>query len=95
LAKVCHRVSVERIRIDPEMRCTSPGCPRQPYYWYVDPKTFYPVGMEGPGGLSLGARPFLRLHVVVRFLAYEYLHRTPANLALTDIRAQHPNAKGP
>jgi len=51
--------------------------------------------MEGAGGLSLGARPFLRLHVVVRFLAYEYLPRTPANLALTDIRAQHPNANGP
>ena len=87
--------TVERIRIDPERPCASPGCPRQPFYWYVDPKTFYPVGMEGPGGLSLGARPFLRLHVVARFLAYEYLPRTPANLALTDIRAQHPNANGP
>jgi hypothetical protein len=87
--------TVERIRIDPEPRCATPGCPREPFYWYVDPTTFYPIGMKGPGGLSLGARPFLPLDVVVRFLAYEYLPRTPANLALTDIRAQHPNAKGP
>ena len=87
--------TVERIRIDPETRCASPGCPRQPFYWYVDPKTFYPVGMKGPGGIALADRPFLRLHVVVRFLAFEYLPRTPANLALTDIRAQHPNANGP
>jgi hypothetical protein len=28
------------------------------------------------------------------FLAYEYPSRTEDNLALTDIRAQHPNAKG-
>jgi hypothetical protein len=87
--------TVERIRIDPETRCASPGCPRQPFYWYVDPKTFYPVGMEGPGGIALAEMPFVRLHVVVRFFAYEYLPRTPANLALTDIRAQHPNANGP
>jgi hypothetical protein len=87
--------TVVRIRLEPETRCASPGCPRQPFYWYVDPETFYPVGMEGPGGISLGNRPFLRLHVAVRFLAYEYLPRTPANLALTDIRAQHPGATGP
>ena len=31
-------------------------------------------------------------HVVVRYLTFEYLRRTDANLALTDIRAQHPNA---
>jgi hypothetical protein len=29
-----------------------------------------------------------------RYLAYEYPSRTEDNLALTDIRAQHPNAKG-
>ena len=87
--------TVERIRIDPDARVPQLGRPREPFYWYVDPKTFYPVGMEGPGGLSLGAGPFLPHDVVVRFLAYEYLPRTHANLALTDIRAQHPHAKGP
>jgi hypothetical protein len=30
-----------------------------------------------------------------RYLAYEYLPRTDDNLALTDIRAQHPDAIGP
>jgi hypothetical protein len=34
-------------------------------------------------------------HVVGRFLAYEYLLRTAEDLALTDIRAQHPGATTP
>jgi hypothetical protein len=34
----------------------------------------------------------VRLHIVERTLAYEYLPRTAANLALTDIRAQDPDA---
>jgi hypothetical protein len=83
---------VVRIRVDPESPCSFPGCPRKPFYWYVDPKTFYPVAAEGAGGLKRLGRPFVPFHVVVRFLAYEYLSRTAANLALTDIRAQHPNA---
>jgi hypothetical protein len=87
--------TVERIRIDPEQPCGVPGCPQQPWYWYVDPQSFHPVGMEGGGGISIPYRPFVRLHVVVRILAFEYLPRTPANLALTDIRAQHPNATRP
>ena len=33
--------------------------------------------------------------VVARYLTFEYLPRTAANLALTDIVAQHPNAGGP
>jgi hypothetical protein len=37
----------------------------------------------------------LRFHVVLRFETYEALPRTAANLALTDIRAQHPDAIGP
>ena len=40
-------------------------------------------------------RPVVRLHVVTRYLTFEYLPRTAANLALTDIEAQHPNATGP
>jgi hypothetical protein len=36
----------------------------------------------------------VRVHVVTRFLTFEYLPRTDANLALTDIKAQHPNATG-
>jgi hypothetical protein len=84
--------TVQRIRVDPDPRCASRGCPRQPLYWYVDPKTFHPVEMEGPAGIDRPGRRFLRLHVVVRFLAYEYLPRTAANLALADIREQHPNA---
>jgi hypothetical protein len=87
--------TAERIRLDPPSVCAFPGCPRQPFYWYVDPVTFYPVGMEGPGGLAVPGGRFLRLHVVVRYLAFEYLPRTAANLSLIDIRAQHPNATGP
>jgi len=87
--------TVQRIRVDPDPGCAARGCPQRPLYWYVDPKTFHPVGMEGPAGIDIPGRRFLELHVVVRFLAYEYLPRTAANLALTDIRAQHPNATGP
>ena len=83
--------TVERIRIDPESACAFPACPREPFYWYVDPTTFYPVAAEGPGRAG-PIHEVLPLHVVVRYLAYEYLPRTASNLALTDIRAQHPNA---
>jgi hypothetical protein len=91
----CDGRTVRRIRVDPQGDCASPGCPREPTDWYVDPKTFHPVGMEGPAGIDIPGRPFLALHVVVRFLAYEELPRTAASLALTDIRAQHPRATGP
>ena len=36
--------------------------------------------------------PVARINVVDRYLTFEYLPRTDANLALTDIRAQHPDA---
>jgi hypothetical protein len=87
--------TVERIRIDPPSDCPDPSCPREPLYWYVDPGTFYPVETEGPGAIAPPGRPVVRLHVVMRYLTFEYLPRTAANLALTDIRAQHPNATGP
>jgi hypothetical protein len=82
--------TVERIRVDPDSGCAFPSCPREPFYWYVDPETFYPVGAEGAGGLGQTGKDFVPLHVVVRYLEYEYLPRTAANLALTDLRAQHP-----
>jgi hypothetical protein len=75
--------TVERIRIDPPSDCPSDlPCRREPFYVYVDRETFYPVLTDSPGGVE-------------RILTYEYLPRTAANLALTDIRAQHPNATGP
>lgn len=46
---------------------------------YVEPKTFHPVE------IVFGGQTY-------RFLAYKYLPATTANLALTDMRAQHPRA---
>ncbi len=98
--------TVERVRIDPPPPSACPryaNCgPRGPIYVYVDPETFYPVEFDwtssqveivgGPGGSSyrkVGVRD------VTRYLTFEYLPRTAANLALTDIHAQHPDATGP
>jgi hypothetical protein len=80
---------VQRIRVD------VPG----PRYYYVDRETFVPVQVEGPPGAvyyeaSARVGP-LRFGTVRRYLTYEYLPRTEENLALTDIRAQHPDAIGP
>lgn len=47
---------------------------------YVEPKTFHPVE------IIFGGRTY-------RFHAYKYLPATAANLALTNIHAQHPRAK--
>jgi hypothetical protein len=88
--------TVKRIRIDATPGCAVPDCSREPSYAYVDPDTFAPVQVETPhGGIIPPGGPFVRLRVVMRTLTFEYLPRTPANLALTDIRAQHPNATGP
>lgn len=88
--------TVERIRIDPPPGCPVPDCSREPSYAYVDPETFYPVQLESPHGYIVPpGGPVVRLHMVVRTLTFEYLPRTPANLTLTDIHAQHPNATGP
>ena len=90
---------VERIRIDPESECHPPlPCPSRPSYAYLDPETYLPVQVESPSGLII--RPgrdgrLFRLGTVARYLKVEYLPRTAANLALTDIRAQHPDATGP
>jgi hypothetical protein len=87
---------VERIRVDPPSECLSPDCPREPSYAYVDPETFYPVQTDCDcGAIALPGRPVERVHLVMRYLTFEYLPRTDANLELTDIRAQHPNAIEP
>jgi hypothetical protein len=75
--------TVERIRLDPPA-CDADEVCRPPTYAYVDPKTFYPLEIHQP--------EFRGVSSVARFLTYEYLPRTPANLALTDIRAQHADA---
>jgi hypothetical protein len=54
---------------------------------YVDPQTFYPI--ETDGHAIFGA---VVLQSVSHVLAYDYLPATTANLALTNIHAQHPNA---
>ena len=77
---------VERIRVDPQP-CSGPLCPEPPpppiaYHVYVDSETFALVQEEWP-------------NIVVRYMIFEYLPRTAANVALTDIRAQHPDAKEP
>ena len=95
--------TVERIRIDPPPACLQlPNCPREPLYVYVDPETFYPVAFDrtdsqveivgGPGGSSVRR---VRARDVTRYVTFEYLPRTAANLALTNIHAQHPDATGP
>ena len=72
---------------------------------YVDPDTYYPIEIR-PAGPYAGVRPqglprIVRQIIeetpraVIRFPTYEYLPRTPSNVALTNIRAQHPNATGP
>jgi hypothetical protein len=78
--------TVRRIRVDPPSDCPGPGCPDEPTDVYVDPETFHPVEIRGPAGVG---KP---LWIVTRYLTFEYLPRTAANLALTDIQAQHPTA---
>lgn len=98
--------TVERIRIDRAAACP-PGfannCPPEPSYAYVDPETFYPVAFdwitsqaEVAGG-SRGRPSYrhVRVRDVARYQTFEYLPRTDANLALTNIKAQHPTATGP
>jgi hypothetical protein len=85
---------VARIRVD---NCLDPPCAGPQDYWYVDPETFLPVAFEWPSSYHVSTRPdgggLLHFDLAGRYLTYEYLPRTAANLALTDIRAQHPDAK--
>jgi hypothetical protein len=84
---------VERIRVEchvqPQVAC--PGRPA--YHFYVDRETFFPVQFELPDALHYSTPSGLvDFDVVGRYLTYEYLPRTEANLALADIHAQHPGA---
>jgi hypothetical protein len=90
-----HGRTVERIRIEPAADCGLPGCPRDPVYTYVDPETFHPIEIHGIGLIAPPDGPVVWSRVVMRYLTFEYLPRTAANLELADIRAQHPNATGP
>ena len=82
--------TVQRIRWEcpPDEPCAS-----RPSYTYVDPETYFPVQDVIVGGFRSGTGE--RFDIVVRYPEFEYLPRTPETLALTDIRAQHPNAIGP
>jgi len=89
--------TVERIRIDPPSHCLLPSC-REPSYAYVDPETYDLIQTESPYGVYVRGgtlQPTWRFKIVARYLTFEYLPRTAANVALTDIVAQHPNAGGP
>ena len=80
--------SVHRIRFEP---CPDGDCPQEASYVYVDSETFYPVEIRAPGYADSGKVS----DIVSSYRTFEYLPRTAANLALTDIRAQHPDASGP
>jgi hypothetical protein len=85
--------TVERVRFDPPTSCPPPAaghCPTEPEYGYFDPETLYPVAWDYARDPM-----FPQWRNRWRFLAYEYLPRTDENLALTDIRAQHPDATVP
>src|SRR5262249_62311317 len=86
--------TVERVRFDPPSSCPPPApvghCPSDPEHGYFDPQTLALVAWD------YARDPMFPLwRGRERYLAYEYLPRTRANLALTDIRAQHPGAIGP
>jgi hypothetical protein len=96
--------TVERVRIDPPPPPCAycPSAHPERIYAYVDPETFYPVEIvathyqvEIVGGPGTSTHSRVGVRDVTHYLTFEYLPRTDANLALTNIRAQHPNATGP
>jgi hypothetical protein len=89
--------------VDDGWRCVGPS------YVYVDTETFLPVQLEqpwgftfgpfreGPNGLTFGSLrkggKVEHFDTVWRYRVIEYLPRTEDNIALTDIRAQYPDAR--
>lgn len=71
--------TVERIRIDSPYECRPDPVSGCRSYAYVDPETFNLVRTEHHG-------------IIDRYLTFEYLPRTAANVALANIQAQHPDA---
>ena len=56
------------------------------------------VREDWPNSVGIAPGPgseHFRFDALVDYVAFEYLPRTAANVALTDIRAQHPAAKAP
>jgi hypothetical protein len=88
--------TVERIRVDPPGGWGTfclPARLRYPTYAYVDPKTFALVQEKFAYQVEGGPlKHAVLIEKVRRYLAFEYLPRTQANLALTSIRVQHPHA---
>jgi hypothetical protein len=83
--------TVERIRQDCDL-VKFPLC-RDSIYWYVDRETFKPVRQLAGRGLRPGPGASCSAPCwIVDYVTYEYLDGTPANRALADIRAQHPDA---
>lgn len=87
---------VKRIRLE----LVGVDCKPVVDYLFVDPETYQPVEYRvivfnsKPNGPAPNATvSYTRLGLVRRFLTYERLPATPANLRLTDIRAAHPTAK--
>jgi hypothetical protein len=87
--------TVERIRMDPAPDCLDSKAECPPAFAYVDPDTFSLVRLEYPTAaidIDNPSRVGWRFDTVLQMRTFEYLPRTRANLALTDIRAQHPDA---
>jgi hypothetical protein len=83
--------TVERIRQDCDL-VKFPLC-LDPIYWYVDPETFKPVRrLSGPGLRPAPDGSCSAPCGISDYVTYDYLAGTPANRALADIRAQHPDA---
>ena len=97
---------VARTRLDGEdvyrlHLCPSRGHCLSTFDFYVDARSYRPVrevvrGESGPGsgqpGYARCARGYKRPQLIMDFTTWEHLPPTAANLALTDLRKQHPDA---
>jgi hypothetical protein len=88
--------AVKRIRL----QLGGADCKPTVHYLFVDPRTYEPVeyrlivfAARRSSPAPNAAASYRRVPLVRRFLTYDRLPATPANLRLTDIRAAHPTAK--